>query len=173
VTFFKRKTRPRGRGNGRQEAASRRARARHRCFRESKRRVWAGTIQGSSRGDNGLKFEVWRSSSALEIIWRIALVRPRLCDAGRLRAPQFAAPMSYFDKASATSRLRGGRGLRSRIDKVDAAFWLLLGGSALAFHRGDGLTCLDVRDDRLVHEASGAGDIRGPIPHIGQVLTTA
>jgi len=80
--------------------------------------------------------------------------------------------MSYFDKAAATSRLKDGRGLRNGTDRVDAAFSLLLGSSALASHRGDGLACLDVGDDRLVHEASGAGHIRGPILQISKVLTT-
>jgi hypothetical protein len=81
--------------------------------------------------------------------------------------------MSDFDKASATSRLEGGRGLRSRTDQVDAAASLLLCSSALAFHRGDDLACLDVGDGRLMHEASGAGDIRRPVLQIGEVLTAA
>ena len=81
--------------------------------------------------------------------------------------------MSDFDKASATSWLEDGRGLRSRTDKADAAVALLLGSSALALHRGDDLAGLDTGDDRLVHEASGAGDIRRPVLQIGKVLTTA
>jgi len=55
--------------------------------------------------------------------------------------------------------------------EVDAAFLLPLGGSALAPHGGDGLSRLDVGGDRLVHEASGAGDISGPTRQIGEVLT--
>jgi hypothetical protein len=82
--------------------------------------------------------------------------------------------MSDFDQAAATSRLGGCHRQRSGFEfKLDAAFALLLRSSALAFHRGDDLPCLNVGDDRLVHEASCAGDIRRPVPQIGKVLTPA
>jgi hypothetical protein len=77
-------------------------------------------------------------------------------------------PTSDIDKASAAPWL--GRGQRSN---VGTAVWLLLCSPALSFHRGDGLTGLYVGDDRLMHETSSASDISGPIPQIGEVLTTA
>jgi len=82
--------------------------------------------------------------------------------------------MSDVDEAAAAPRLGGGhRGEVGVEPQVDRAFLLLVGDAALACHGGDGLIGLNIKDNGLMDEASGPGEIRWPSGQIGEVVAAA